>query len=138
MVFLGQLNVHNTPSAVSLPGGELFGRHNFVGGNLKIFVWIGSELSEEIFRLVILIGSPKPGHRDDMNHAGNAPDLVTIVNRKKVRQRDLVPRHNAQRGVRRSFIDIKTAPDAKHDTEQKQRERNADDRQQTSALVAKG
>src|ERR1700683_1546398 len=47
-------------------------------------------------------------------------------------------RHDAKRRVRRSFIDIKTTPDAKHDTEQKQREGNADDGQQTAPFVAKG
>src|ERR1700730_4336171 len=138
VVFPGKFNVDDAAGAVALPGGELVGGHDLVGGDVEVFVGIGSELGEIVFRLVVLILAAEPGHGDDVHDSGNRADLFPIVDGKEVGKRDLVTGHDAKRGVRRSLVDIEAAPDAKHDAEQEERESDAGDRQQTAPLVAKG
>ena len=137
VVFPGKVSVGDAACAVALPGGELVGGHDFVGGDVEVFVGVGGELGEIIFRLVVFICAAEPGHRDDMHDAGNGADLVAIVDGKEVGQRHLVPGHDAKRGIRRPLVDVEAAPDAQHDGEQEQREGDAGDRQQTAPLVAK-
>lgn len=48
-----------------------------------------------------------------------------------------MPGHDAERGVRGSRVDVEAAPDAQHDAEQEQRERDAGNGQQTAPLIAK-
>jgi len=80
----GKVNVDDAARAVALPGGELVGGHDFVGGDVEVFVGVGSELCEEVFRLVVLILATKPGHGDDVHDAGNGADLVPIIDGMKL------------------------------------------------------
>jgi hypothetical protein len=73
-----------------------------------------------------------------MRDAGNGADLVPIINGNEVGERDLVTRHDAKGGVRRSLVDVEAAPDAEHDAEQEERKRDAGHGQHTAPLVAKG
>src|SRR6266404_6777757 len=138
VVFPGEVDVDNAARAVVLPSGELVGGHDFVGRDVEVFVGVGSELSEEVFRLVVLILAAEPGHGDDVHDARNSADLFPIIDGNEVGERDLVTRHDAKRGVRGSPVDVEAAPDAEHDTEQEERKRDAGHRQHTAALVAKG
>src|SRR6202140_4086708 len=138
VVFPGEVNVDDAARAVALPGGELVGGHDFVGGDIEVFVGVGSELSEEIFRFIVLILAAEPGHGDDVHDAGNGADLVPIIDGNEVGKRDLVTGHDAKGGVRGSLVDVEAAPNAEHDAEQEERKRDAGDREQTAALVAKG
>jgi len=73
-----------------------------------------------------------------VHDAGNSADLFPIIDGKEVGKRDLVTRHDAKRGVRRSLVDVEAPPDTEHDAEQEEGKRDAGNRQQTAALVAKG
>ena len=95
VVFPGKFNVNDTARAVALPGGELVGGHNLVGGDVEVFVGVGGELGEKVFRLVVFILAAEPGHGDDMHDSGNGADLFPIVDGKEVGKRDLVAGHDA-------------------------------------------
>src|ERR1700678_4025470 len=136
-MFLGQPNVDDASRAIALPGGELVGRHDLVGGDIEVFVGVGCELGKEVLRLVVFILTPEPGHRYDMHDTGNRANLVAIVNRKEVGERDLVSGHDAKRRVRRSLIDVEAAPDAEHDAEQEKGKGDAGDCQNAASLIAK-
>src|SRR5208283_546418 len=138
VVFAGQVGINNAASSIFLPGRELLGRHVLVGGNLEVFVGIGGKLREIVLRLVVDVCAAEPGHGNDVRDPGNDADLFTIINRKKVGERDLVARHDAKRGIGGSFVDVEAAPEAQHDAEQKQRERDAGDGEQAAAFVAEG
>src|SRR5712692_7976827 len=137
VVFFGKFNIGDAARAVALPGSELVGGHDFIRGDVEVFVGVGGKLGEVVFRFVVLILATEPSHRDDMHDPGNRANLVAIINGKEVRERYLVTGHDAKRGVRRSLVDVEAAPDAEHDAEQEQRKSDAGDRQQTAPLVAK-
>src|SRR5208282_48190 len=86
VVFLRQVSVDYAARAVALPGGELVGGHDFVGGDVEVFVGIGGKLREVVFRLVVFILAAEPGHGGDMHDAGKSADLVAIIDRKEVRE----------------------------------------------------
>jgi len=69
--------------------------------------------------------------------SGNRADFVSIVDGKKIGERDLVPRHDAESRVRGPLIVIKAPPHANHHGEQKQSKRNAGNGEQTAPPVAK-
>jgi len=91
-----------------------------------------------MFGLIVNVLAAEPSHGNDMDDAGHGPNLVAVVDRQEVGERDFVARHDAERGIRGSLIDIETAPNAQHDAEQKQGERDAGDSQEAAALVAEG
>src|SRR3984885_12489717 len=138
VVFVGQHGVDNAPRAVLFPGNELIGRHDLIGRDIKIFFGIGCELREEVLRLAVDVCSAKPGHWHDVYYARNRANLLAIINRKKICQRNFVARHDAERRIGRALVDIKTPPYAEHDAKKKQRECNTRDGQQTAPLVTEG
>src|SRR5260370_18704741 len=110
IVLPGKFSVYDAARAVALPGGELVGGHDVVGGHVEVIIGVAGELSEEVFRLVVLILAPEPGHGNDMHDSGNGADLFSIIDGNEVGERPLVTGHDAKRRVRGSLVDVEAAP----------------------------
>src|SRR6266849_6718106 len=118
VVLLRQFRIRHATGAVFLPRCQLFGRHDFVGGNIEVLFGIGSELGKKVGRLVVDVLASKPGHGDDVHDSRDSADLVAIVNGQKVCERDFVAGHDAESGVGRALVNVEAAPEGQHYTEQ--------------------
>ena len=104
--------------------------------HLEDFIGISGKLSEEIFRLIILVDSSKPLRRSHRHHAGNRTHFFPIEDWQCLGKGDAVPGDQTLRRLGTALVDIPAVPDRHHEREQNQRKRNADDRQHATALVA--
>ena len=70
---------------------------------------------------------PKPTVRGNGSHAGDSPDPLPVRQRQQLRERDAVAGYQALRGLGAERVDVKSPPDCHHQSQQQERERDAQD-----------
>jgi hypothetical protein len=137
-ILFGQFVVHYATRPILLPGFKLVRWDVEVGKHLKQFLRIGAKLREEILRLVVLILPAKPGFVDHLLYPGNRADSLAIGDGQKLAQRNFVAHNQPLRRFRAAIGQVKRPPNGHHHRQQQQGKADAQQRQDTAALVAEG
>src|SRR5215831_11980801 len=74
----GEFGVDDGAGAVMLPGFDLLRGYLKFGIDLEQFLGIGTELGEEVFRLVVLVLPAEPLLVDHLGDTGDGPDFLPI------------------------------------------------------------
>ncbi len=135
--FLASWSVDYYSRTVALPGQQLIRGHFEVGEDLEDFVRISPKLGEESFPACHLCISrqtscwERPPQRPEWR--GSSPGKT----RAGLRQRYAMANDQALRGLNAVGIDVESAPDGHHQSQQQQRESNAHHGQEAPPLVTK-
>src|SRR5947209_7647103 len=98
-MFFRQGTGDSRSGTVVLESLKLVGRHLEICQYLKNLLRVNGELEAEVLRLIVFVESTKPVPGADMHNAGNGPDLLPVITRKRENQRHFMPGHHPQLGL---------------------------------------
>ena len=136
-MFPGELVVDDGAGAITLPGQHLIRGDLEVGEDLQDFIGVGAELGEHILRLLVLVDASKPVVGGNGHYAANGPDLLPVEQRHGLGERDAVTSDQALGGLGAERVNVEGAPDGHHQSQQQEREGDAQYGQDAAPLVAK-